>query len=150
MSPEGEAPHPQGAEGFAVAGDSVAEMSPEDQEAVEGLARAFPGSKIGEPEPNGEAKTCPNCGRFEHFEEGHEKCAQCEVGDLLEEEPASTSTWMPVDLVPVLSGERVEPPPSILERSDGQALLYRGRPTCWWANPKRARVGLRCLPLLSA
>jgi len=42
------------------------------------------------------------------------------------EEPRRSS-WEPVDLEPVITGEVVDLPPSILERTDAQALLYPGR-----------------------
>jgi hypothetical protein len=35
--------------------------------------------------------------------------------------------WDPVDLAPVLAGQRVTPPPTVLERSDGVRLFYPGR-----------------------
>jgi hypothetical protein len=38
-----------------------------------------------------------------------------------------SGVWTPVDLEPVLSGELVSERPSILQRTDGQALFYRGR-----------------------
>lgn len=40
--------------------------------------------------------------------------------------PDLTSTWAPVDLTPVLAGEHLDPPPTILHRTDGQPLIYDG------------------------
>lgn len=40
--------------------------------------------------------------------------------------PDLTSTWAPVDLSPVLAGEHLDPPPTILRRTDGQPLIYDG------------------------
>lgn len=37
------------------------------------------------------------------------------------------SSWEPVDLAPVLAGQRVTPAPSVFQRADGKALLYAGR-----------------------
>jgi hypothetical protein len=123
MPPEAEAPHPQGAEGSAVAGDSVAD---EERQALGRLIEAFPDSTVGEPAEN-DLKMCPTCGLLGHFEPEHEECVDCEVRSLQDDPEVSTSTWMPVDLVPVLDGDVVDQPPSILERTDGQATLYLRR-----------------------
>ncbi|GEP38864.1 hypothetical protein NPS01_25270 [Nocardioides psychrotolerans] len=40
--------------------------------------------------------------------------------------PPTTTTWSPVDLEPVLAGEHLDPPPTMLRRTDGIALLYDG------------------------
>lgn len=40
--------------------------------------------------------------------------------------PAPTTTWSPVDLEPVLAGEHLDPPPTMLRRTDGIPLLYDG------------------------
>lgn len=40
--------------------------------------------------------------------------------------PPATTTWSPVDLAPVLAGEYLDPPPTMLHRTDGVALLYDG------------------------
>ncbi|MGA8723419.1 MAG: AAA family ATPase [Acidimicrobiales bacterium] len=42
-------------------------------------------------------------------------------------EHVSLTSWEPVDLRPVLAGEQVTQPPSVLEREDGVRLLYGGR-----------------------
>lgn len=39
---------------------------------------------------------------------------------------ATPHTWAPVDLAPVLSGEFLDPPPTMLTRTDGVPLLYDG------------------------
>jgi hypothetical protein len=44
-----------------------------------------------------------------------------------ESEPVALSSWEPVDLAPVLRGERGTPAPSVLEREDGVRLLYPAR-----------------------
>lgn len=44
-----------------------------------------------------------------------------------EQEAPERTSWWPVDLGPVLSGEQVDEAPSILERDDGRCLFYRGR-----------------------
>jgi len=41
--------------------------------------------------------------------------------------PEARSSWLPVDLDAVLEGDAADPPPEILLRADGQALLYRSR-----------------------
>jgi hypothetical protein len=43
------------------------------------------------------------------------------------EQEAPLSSWEAVDLAPVLRGERVTPPPSVLEREDHVRLLYPAR-----------------------
>lgn len=48
-----------------------------------------------------------------------------EARDALANPPAATS-WSPVDLAPVLAGEYLDPPPTMLRRTDGVALLYDG------------------------
>lgn len=40
--------------------------------------------------------------------------------------PPAATTWFPVDLTAVLAGEHLDPPPTMLLRSDGQPLLYDG------------------------
>lgn len=40
--------------------------------------------------------------------------------------PPAPSTWAPVNLEPVLAGEHLDPPPTMLTRTDGQPLLYDG------------------------
>ena len=42
-------------------------------------------------------------------------------------ESAAAGTWVPVDLEPVLSGDALDNPPSLLTRADGVRLLYRGK-----------------------
>lgn len=51
--------------------------------------------------------------------------ALTEARDALANPPAAT-TWSPVDLAPVLAGEYLDPPPTMLHRTDGVALLYDG------------------------
>lgn len=38
----------------------------------------------------------------------------------------TNSTWAPLDLDQVLAGGEIDPPPALLERADGQMLLYAG------------------------
>lgn len=40
--------------------------------------------------------------------------------------PPAPSTWAPVNLEPVLAGEHLDPPPTMLRRADGIPLLYDG------------------------
>lgn len=42
-------------------------------------------------------------------------------------EATNRTTWWPRDLGPVLTGEQAEEPPTILARTDGQPLWYRGK-----------------------
>lgn len=45
-----------------------------------------------------------------------------------DEDPATDhTTWWPRNLSPILSGEVTDPPPTILQREDGQPLWYRGK-----------------------
>ncbi len=37
------------------------------------------------------------------------------------------TTWAPLDLGPVITGDQLEQPPFILERSDGACLMYAGK-----------------------
>ena len=67
----------------------------------------------------------------------------------------AATTWTPVDLARVVSrGDSLEPPPSMLVRSDGESLLYKGKihgfagepesAKGWlllWASVERIRVG---------
>jgi DnaB helicase-like protein/AAA domain-containing protein len=48
-----------------------------------------------------------------------------EARDQLGNPPAPT-TWTPVDLEPVLAGEHLDPPPTMLARTDGVYLFYDG------------------------
>lgn len=48
-----------------------------------------------------------------------------EARDALANPPQAT-TWSPVNLGPVLAGEYLDPPPTMLRRTDGIALLYDG------------------------
>jgi hypothetical protein len=47
--------------------------------------------------------------------------------DLNDPTSEARTSWWPRDLGPVLSGEQTEPPPTVLTRSDGQALWYAGK-----------------------
>lgn len=40
--------------------------------------------------------------------------------------PPTTTSWSPVDLEPVLAGEHLDPPPTMLHRTDGISLFYEG------------------------
>jgi hypothetical protein len=80
--------------------------------------------------------TCPVCRRNERMDEGAASCIRCQSehrteGDLLAEADAeleaigtTPSSWEPIDLGPVLDGSESGTPPTILERTDGQCLLY--------------------------
>ncbi len=52
------------------------------------------------------------------------------------------STWLPIDLGPALSGENPEPRPSLLTRSDGQPLVYKGKITSIAAEPEAGKTKL--------
>jgi hypothetical protein len=47
-----------------------------------------------------------------------------------------TSTWTPVDLRPILAGERGELQPTVLHRDDGSALLYEARVNLLYGEPE--------------
>jgi hypothetical protein len=67
--------------------------------------------------------------------------AEAEIAALIDADPGSMfadpneapakgeemSSWAPVDLDPVLSGEFKVEPPSLMLRTDGEGLIYRGR-----------------------
>jgi hypothetical protein len=58
--------------------------------------------------------------------------------------PERRSSWSAVDLAPILSGEVVDSPPLLLERSDSQALLYPGRVHVLAGEPGSAKGWLAC------
>jgi hypothetical protein len=49
------------------------------------------------------------------------------------------STWTPVDLGPVIRGEQVENPPSILARTDGPCLIYRAKVHVLYGEPEAGK-----------
>lgn len=51
----------------------------------------------------------------------------------------SASTWAPVDLAPVLAGDNLDPPPTLLARTDGPCLLYPGRVHLVMGEPETAK-----------
>ena len=53
-------------------------------------------------------------------------------------QPEQTS-WAPVELGPVLDGTQADPPPSILSRTDGRALLYAGRVHALFGEPEACK-----------
>lgn len=57
--------------------------------------------------------------------EGYER--EANANGRLDAAVNTVSSWAPIDLGPVLSGDRVAEPPSILLRSDGHGLLYPGK-----------------------
>ena len=54
------------------------------------------------------------------------------------------SSWSYVDLDPILEGRQVEEPPSILARTDGQALFYPGRVHVLAGEPEAGKGWLVC------
>lgn len=56
--------------------------------------------------------------------------------------PAEGSGWLPVDLEPALNGENPEPRPSILARSDGHPLIYKGKYHSLAAEPEAGKTRL--------
>jgi hypothetical protein len=74
----------------------------------------------------GGVRLCTECGRIEHFDSDDAPiCVRCQVREL-GEDPRTTS-WDPVDLVPILSADYQGPRPDVCSRTDGQALFYPGR-----------------------
>jgi hypothetical protein len=51
----------------------------------------------------------------------------------------SVTSWAPVDLGPILDGTEPDPPPSILTRTDGRALLYPGRVHALFGEPEACK-----------
>jgi len=49
------------------------------------------------------------------------------------------SDWQPVDLAPLLRGEVLDPPPSVLRRTDDQALFYLGKTNALSGEPEAAK-----------
>jgi len=49
------------------------------------------------------------------------------------------NTWAPVDLRPILAGERTSEPPSILQREDGPCLLYPGKVHSLYGEPEAGK-----------
>lgn len=54
----------------------------------------------------------------------------------------SPTTWAPVDLAHVLAGDDSEEEPSLLARTDGVRLLYRGRLHSFYAEPEGLKTWL--------
>src|SRR5689334_11769285 len=52
---------------------------------------------------------------------------------------ATASSWTPVDLEPILNGEHEPEEPDLLRRTDGVALLYRGRLHAVFAEPEAGK-----------
>jgi hypothetical protein len=50
-----------------------------------------------------------------------------------------TTSWAPVELGPVLDGTQPDPPPAILTRTDGRALLYAGRVHALFGEPEACK-----------
>jgi hypothetical protein len=81
---------------------------------------------------------------------GHLRCKHgCDpdelAGILIAAEAGSDppgTTWAPVDLGPILAGERTEPEPSMLMRTDGRCLLYPGRAHALHAEPEALKTWL--------
>jgi len=73
-----------------------------------------------------------------------------EVSAYDEERTATTArelytgplAWDPVDLEPILNGERVTPAPSVLARSDGVKLFYAGRVNLVMGEPEAGKTWL--------
>jgi len=49
------------------------------------------------------------------------------------------NTWAPVDLEPILAGERTSEPPTILRREDGPCLLYPGKVHSLYGEPEAGK-----------
>ncbi|HXN61967.1 MAG TPA: AAA family ATPase [Acidimicrobiales bacterium] len=60
-------------------------------------------------------------------DDDHDRMARIRSMVAVDELPEFPLAWDAVDLAPVLRGERVTLPPSVLARSDGVKLLYPGR-----------------------
>ena len=50
--------------------------------------------------------------------------------------------WQRVDLIPILAGDAVDPPPSILRRTDDAGLLYPGKLHSLYAEPEGVKTWL--------
>lgn len=57
-------------------------------------------------------------------------------------QPATLTTWAPVDLADILAGDYEPPTPTLLRRSDGRALLYPGRSHAIHAEPEAMKTWL--------
>jgi AAA domain len=64
------------------------------------------------------------------------------VADLETKRREKRSDWQPVDLVPILTGEVVEPAPSILRRTDGVGLIYPAKVNSLYAEPEGIKTWL--------
>jgi hypothetical protein len=56
-----------------------------------------------------------------------------------EEEPPQRSSWAPVDLEPILAGRETDPPPTMLLRDDGRALVYPGKVHAFHGEPESGK-----------
>jgi hypothetical protein len=50
-----------------------------------------------------------------------------------------SSSWKPIDLAPILAGEQIAEPPSLLAREDGICLLYRARVHSLYGEPEAGK-----------
>jgi hypothetical protein len=64
--------------------------------------------------------------------------AEAVAHDVDNPEPVGTS-WAPVPLEAVLDGSQPDPPPALLTRSDGRALLYPGRVHALFGEPEACK-----------
>ena len=64
--------------------------------------------------------------------------AEAVAHDVDNPEPVGTS-WAPVPLEAVLDGSQPDPPPTLLTRSDGRALLYPGRVHALFGEPEACK-----------
>jgi AAA domain len=66
-----------------------------------------------------------------------------EIVARLEREPEPSgevrSDWQPIDLAPLLRGEMLDPPPTILRRTDDQALFYLAKTNGLSGEPEAAK-----------
>lgn len=51
----------------------------------------------------------------------------------------TATSWAPVDLAPVLAGDNLDPPPTLLARTDGPCLLYPERVTLTMGEPEACK-----------
>jgi hypothetical protein len=71
--------------------------------------------------------------------ESNGETAAAELDRLRAKLDMESTTWAPVDLIPILAGEETAEPPSILQREDGASLLYRAKLHSLYGEPEAGK-----------
>lgn len=78
--------------------------------------------------------------RLYHFDEaGALAYLQRAVG-VGDDQPSGQHSWQPIDLAAVLAGDTLRQPPTMLQRGDGQHLLYPGKVHAFYAESEAGKT----------